>query len=218
MRRATTKRSNGRNAAHGRGRRGARQAADPRPPREALLDAAVTLFGARGPAAVSTREVAAAARVNNGLIHRHFRTKDELLRAALNRLASEIAAAGPAADSEPDALVRYFDATFARGAYWRLLARALLDGRNPTDLQTTFPTMERIVVAFRRLEKAGALPPGLDPRAVAAALTAMGLGWLVFEPFLAQSTGLADEGVEQARRRVRHVGLALLRAIVTASR
>jgi len=216
MTRATSKRSGERTAPRVRARRRTPEAAGPRPPREALLDAAVELFGARGPAAVSTREVAAGARVNHGLIHRHFRTKDELLRAALGRLASEIAAAGPADDSEADALVRYFDATFARAAYWRLLARALLDGRDPADLQTKFPTMERIVAAFERLEKAGALPAGRDARAVAAALTALGLGWLVFEPFLAQSTGLDGEGIETARRRVRRVALTLLGLMVGA--
>ena len=67
--------------------------------REALLRAATALFGERGPASVSTREIAALANVNSGLIHRHFRTKDRLLREVLNELAHEIGNGSPLRNS-----------------------------------------------------------------------------------------------------------------------
>ena len=46
---------------------------------EALVAAAMRLFGERGPGAVSLREVAAEAGVNYGLIHQYVGTKDDLL-------------------------------------------------------------------------------------------------------------------------------------------
>jgi AcrR family transcriptional regulator len=49
----------------------------------AVVQAATTLFAERGPAAVSLREVAQAADVNLGLIHRHIGSKTDLLAAVL---------------------------------------------------------------------------------------------------------------------------------------
>ena len=123
-----------------------------KPAREALLEAAARLFAERGPAAVSTREIAAEANVNNGLIHRHFGTKDELLRQTMERLASEIAEAADA-DDDPASLLRFLDATRERSGYWRLLARCLLDGQQMDELQTEFPTMSRIVALVGELQR-----------------------------------------------------------------
>ena len=49
-----------------------RSVEEPKDARAALLDTAVTLFALHGPATVTTRQIAAAAGVNLGLIHRHF--------------------------------------------------------------------------------------------------------------------------------------------------
>src|SRR5690242_2767504 len=46
----------------------------------AVLDAATELFADKGPDAVTVREVADRASVNHALIHRHYGTKQELLR------------------------------------------------------------------------------------------------------------------------------------------
>src|SRR5258708_39978720 len=58
----------------------------------AVLDAAMALFAAHGPASVSVRDIAAAARVNHALVHRHFGSKQEVLRAVLDRAVTESAA------------------------------------------------------------------------------------------------------------------------------
>ena len=58
---------------------------------DALITAATELFSARGPSAVSVRAIAKYAQVNHGLVHRHFGSKEGLLRAVQNRLASDIA-------------------------------------------------------------------------------------------------------------------------------
>ncbi|MBV8348759.1 MAG: helix-turn-helix transcriptional regulator, partial [Mycolicibacterium sp.] len=54
----------------------------------AILDSAAELFAERGPAAASIREIAAHARVNHGLLFRHFGTKEQLVAAVLNHLAA----------------------------------------------------------------------------------------------------------------------------------
>jgi AcrR family transcriptional regulator len=57
--------------------------------RRALLDAAVTLVAERGWDAVTTRQIAERAGVNQGLIHYHFRSKDQLVHAAFERALRE---------------------------------------------------------------------------------------------------------------------------------
>jgi len=55
--------------------------------RDALLDAAEAVFGARGVAAASLADVAAAAGVTRGALYWHFRDKADLLQAMLARAA-----------------------------------------------------------------------------------------------------------------------------------
>jgi len=53
--------------------------------RTAVLDAADRLFASRRPSQVSIREIAASAGVNHALVHRHFETKENLVREVLDR-------------------------------------------------------------------------------------------------------------------------------------
>src|SRR5262245_36480056 len=57
--------------------------------RKLLIDAYLELLRDRGPEAISVREVAAAAGVNHGLVHRHFGSKEALVPAAVARLVAE---------------------------------------------------------------------------------------------------------------------------------
>src|SRR5262245_53478169 len=93
----------------------------------AVLDAATTLFAARGPASVSVRDIAAAAGVNHALVHRHFGSKQEVLRAVLERTVQEIAAATSEIADSRISLQQRFKVVAEHGDYWRVLARASLD-------------------------------------------------------------------------------------------
>lgn len=169
--------------------------------REALLNAAAALFAERGAEAVSTREIASEAKVNNGLIHRHFRTKDALLREVLEGLSSEIASIDQRGD-ETAVLLRFFNAIRERETYWRLLARTMLDGQPVDRLQRTFPTMNRVIELIGELQAQGRGPAGADPRTVAALVGAVAFGWLVFEPWLLAAGGFAEDEKEAAGRDV----------------
>ncbi|MFN2377946.1 MAG: TetR/AcrR family transcriptional regulator [Candidatus Binatia bacterium] len=171
------------------------------PTREALLKAAAALFAERGAEAVSTREIASRAKVNNGLIHRHFRTKDALLREVLEGLSSEIASLDQRGD-ETAVLLRFFNAIRERETYWRLLARTMLDGQPVDRLQRTFPTMDRVIELIGELQAQGRGPADADPRTVAALVGAVAFGWLVFEPWLLAAGGFSEEEKEAAGRDV----------------
>ncbi len=60
---------------------------------EAVRQAATDLFAERGADAVTVREVADRAGVNHALIHRHFGTKEELLRVVLSEAVERMAVA-----------------------------------------------------------------------------------------------------------------------------
>jgi len=127
---------------------------------EAVLDAATTLFATRGPASVSVRDIAAAAGVNHALVHRHFLTKHDVLRAVLERAAQEIAAIAAEITDARAGMGRLFAASAMHETYWRALARALLDGENPHALQRDFPTVRRLITLLEKeRQQRRRLPP-----------------------------------------------------------
>jgi len=177
--------------------------------KQALLDAAAELFAEQGPARVSVRELADRAGVNHGLVHRHFGSKEGLLRALMERLAQSIAASAEPNDGValPPALV----ASAARSAYWRVLARALLDGRDPRELQAGFPLIRQLLTRVKRAQAAGLVIDDVDARLLTAMSLALGLGWLLFEPFVLAATGLERRHRDELREQAQALWLRLVR-------
>src|SRR5690242_11336617 len=67
-----------------------RREAEARATREALIDAAVALFGDRGYAEVGTEQIVARAKVTRGALYHHFADKQDLFRAAFERVEQEL--------------------------------------------------------------------------------------------------------------------------------
>jgi AcrR family transcriptional regulator len=178
--------------------------------RRALIDAAAELFAEQGPARVGVREIADRARVNHGLVHRHFGSKDNLLRAVLDDLSGRIwrgidvppSSASPSLADGMTTLSGVFDAVARNPRYFRVLARALLDGYEPRDLQSAYPVVEALVAALDAARGRGEVDPRIEPRMAVALLVSTALGWLVFEPYVLLATGQDDLPLEEARARV----------------
>ncbi len=151
---------------------------------EALLDAAEAEFLDVGVAAASVRRIAARARVNHGLVHRHFGSKTGLVTAVLERLAQQTAEAFDRGD-RPDAIL---DLASPLGRHLRLLARAALDNVDMRSLQSSHPVAERLV---GRLQSELGLQDDVARR-TAAHLMALTFGVQLFGPFIFEATG-ADE-------------------------
>jgi AcrR family transcriptional regulator len=86
--------------------------------RNALVDAARSLFGERGFAAVSTEEIVQAAGVTRGALYHHFKDKQDLFTAVVERVEQEI-------------LERVAAAALAEADVWeqqRVAVGAFLDG------------------------------------------------------------------------------------------
>lgn len=145
-----------------------------------MLRSAADLFAERGLAATSIRDIAARSRVNHGLIHRHFGSKDGLVAAVLDHLGQHLAEL-LANDAEGSAVAAAVDRQL------RVLAYASLDGYPIGELQSRFPTMGVLLDAVRPQH-----PTDLSARLAAAHTIALQLGWCLFGDFLRASTGLED--------------------------
>src|ERR1700747_3401710 len=146
----------------------------------AVLAAASALFAEQGPAATSIREVAARAKVNHGLLHRHFGTKRELLAATLQHLADSGAALRDSGASQ-----QQLEAVHELQA--RVMVRSMLDGFPIEELQQRFPGMERFLDEVRSSHS-----DERQARLLAAHGMALQFGWGLMAPTLRVAFGLTD--------------------------
>ena len=148
----------------------------------ALINAAARCFAERGIAQVSIREIAKAANVNHGLVHRHFGSKDGLLKATLRELSTSVDERLKGVDrNEPlfALLPKIFGGTKDVGLHWRVVTHALLEGMTVAELQDDFPVFERLVQASKIAGKSHEQAVGQ-----AALIFATGLGYMVFQDYL----------------------------------
>ena len=98
--------------------------------RAQILQAALTLFAYRDVSTVAVEEVAAEAGVSPALVHHYFGTRDDLVHAALEAAAEEIAAKledlapGTPAEVLAAGLETYLDFISEQPAAWSALLRA----------------------------------------------------------------------------------------------
>ncbi|MDJ0853054.1 MAG: helix-turn-helix domain-containing protein [Myxococcota bacterium] len=158
----------------------------------AVCKAGAALFAERGPGAVSSREIAARAGVNYGLLHRHFGSREALVSEIMTRLSAEL---GRALDEGRRSGRSVFATLAEQPAYARALARAALDGFDMASLQDAHPILHRLVPLVSGGAAVDEAP--LEHRAAVAAASAAFLGWAVFGSFLAPA--LRIEGAEGER-------------------
>lgn len=158
-----------------------------------LVDAAIELFGDRGPDAVSLREVASAAGVNYGLIHQYVGTKDDLLRLALRRVSAE-SAERFAADPVPTTVDRLVGREGA-SASLRLLAWAILMGRSADDLMGRSLGLPALASRLDADED--------DARSAVVLAMSLLFGWQLFGDYLTSSIDLSPDGRDASAAAVR---------------
>lgn len=178
---------------------------------EQLVAAAMELFAERGPDRVSLRQVAARAGVNYGLVHQYIGTKEDLLTLVFRR-ASAGQAEEFARSSSFEEAVRWIMRPKS-STYVRMLAHALLEGRDPGHLMGPSPAMQELR-RWRDDARGGGPTTGEpldDARVQVAMLTAVVLGWRMFGPFLREITGideLPEDAVTEAVFALARAGLA----------
>jgi AcrR family transcriptional regulator len=150
-------------------------------PRDRLIAATLRLLVSRPVAGVSVRDIAAEAGVNHGLVHRHFGSKDGLIRAAVER-ASKLVYQGAAT---PVRASWFFDRLREHPELAILVARACLDGPKEL-LAIAAPPPELLKkLADRLAPMLKAIGGGnVDAYFANAVWTSALLGWFIFKPML----------------------------------
>ena len=157
-----------------------RTAPEPADARDKLVDATLRLLVSRPVAGVSVRDIAAEAGVNHGLVHRHFGSKDGLIRAAVERAARTVYV-----DGTPARASWFFQRLREHPELAILVARACLDG--PSDLLAIAappPELLRRVAERLRPLTAPLGQLGVDAYLANALWTCALLGWFVFRPMI----------------------------------
>lgn len=182
----------------------------------AILIAAADLFSRKGPAKVSLREIAAKANVSYGLIHRFYRTKENLLVAVMELLVSY---GGDRLSDEHDAyaaIENSFGADADAGQFGRMLTWAIFEGTQP----------DRLLGGVRsrgyraQIDALWADPvepqarDEFDSNVVASLLALVGGVWDLYEPYL---TELADNP-SRSREDIRQEVTDILKVLVFATR
>ncbi|QYG94420.1 TetR/AcrR family transcriptional regulator [Iamia sp. SCSIO 61187] len=160
--------------------------------KEAVLEAASVLFAEKGPAATSLREIARAAAVNHGLIHRHFGSKQRLVGAVHDHLAQRLAATDPFRQATVASALDAFHTLEDNRTYWMVLTRAMLDGELADVLGSDLAGGHRMVETLR-----AAIGDHADLDASDLMAFAFSFGWLLLRDFIQAATGAGDDVPEQ---------------------
>ncbi len=162
-------------AAAGNGRPARKQQQRSIVTQQKLLDAAVQAFSESGFKGTSTRDIADRAGVHHPLITYHFKNKDQLWRAAAERIFREfnvalVKAMADIPESRPRARAEIFIRTYVRYAHNQpALHKFILQESSHPSARLNWliehhlkPLFEIVVKSLRELQDLGIAPPG-DP-------------------------------------------------------
>ncbi len=146
----------------------------------ALIESTATLLAEQGPARIGLREIAERAGVNKGQIHHYFGSKQNLIEAAVRKLAREHYdnATERAGGPMPVPLTLGLDTR-----YWQTIIRLILNG----DLDTAgLEFDEGISVPQRALDELAKNDgeASVELKAAVAGAMALELGWTAFQDFI----------------------------------
>ena len=149
--------------------------------RTALVLAAVELLAAKGPASLTTREIADRAKVNQGLIYHYFESREHLFAEAV-ALANQ----GIQAAALPGMPLDLVVATRARltSLSMPLMARLMVNGVSVSSVRKEFPVFDRL------LADASSRQGSRDPRLVVFATAALTLGGTLWDDMLRRQIGI----------------------------
>lgn len=168
--------------------------------RVAVIEAANDLFGEKGPDAVSIRDVAKRARVNHGLVHRHFGTKEQLLREVMRNYANAFMRQAEDVPSVDVATRKMLQVMTEQPSFVRIVAHLLLSGHEAEE----FVAESGGLALLAQLTQKEAGLSAKEGQLLSAASTAMCMGWVLFESFLLAGAGFEGD-IDEARNYIREL-------------
>lgn len=181
--------------------------------RDNILEAADELFGASGFDAVSTREIAERAGVNKALIHYHFKNKDDLFAAVLDRYyerASAVLLSALAQPGEPRALMgrvldAYFDFLSHNRSFSRIVQREGAGGRHQELIQSKLQSLFATGMAAMQAAYPATRSGDMAAHHVLVSLYGMIAGYFMFSDLIGPLTGKDPLLRAQLAARKRHL-------------
>jgi TetR/AcrR family transcriptional regulator, repressor for neighboring sulfatase len=180
---------------------------------KAILDATEMLLMERSPSNITVREIATAANIKHPLIHRHFKTKDEVILAVHARSIQKIHVDLGKLSSAEGSVKSFFKAVLDNKFRQITLAKAMIDGVHPNLLQHQFPTMEHALMLIKKRNETTDQKADFEPEVFTAALGGMLLGWILFEPFLRAATSLEDRDDVEIQGKIIEIIETILRKV-----
>jgi TetR/AcrR family transcriptional regulator, repressor for neighboring sulfatase len=160
--------------------------------REALLESAQRLMADLGPGNVPLRDIAEDAGVNFGLVYQYLGTREDVLRAVYQRVATRAVTRFEPVEHLSDAVGLFM--SIPGDSIARIMAWAALDGSYPGDVFGSSPALEQVAVIIERESAAAGRPmDGDEARLLAALMMVIALGWRLF-----RSIGLTSAGLDAA--------------------
>lgn len=165
---------------------------------ERLVRAAGDLIVEVGPRAATVRAIASRAGVNHGLVHHYFKSKDDLLRAAMVRLVEEhrnfVKQEGGGDPIPPPMLL------LEQRRYIRAVAHCVLDGEIDLALLEVTEGLSVPRAAFDHVRASRGGTADIELKSALCVAMALEMGWVLLEPFIFAVAEVSDEEVPQARR------------------
>ena len=158
----------------------------------ALIEAAAERFASDGIGAVSVRQIAEAAGVNHGLVHRHFGSKDELARRVGAYFDERMRQAVGEPQSLAEAVRRAALASRRDPRLWRYIARLILEGETEAMPRGPGNYLRSLAELAERDQASGLLTTGMDAKELIFIIAALGLGMELFGEYLADAVGLPE--------------------------
>lgn len=155
---------------------------------DAIIDATASLWEESGTAELSLRTIAARAGVNYGLVHRHFGTKAEVMRATMQRQfagAYELIATAPTLIQAIDLFLSVSSGALARRLAWAVLQGAAAELRLSED-----PFLERLCELAAQGSGGQFTAGSREARVLVGSVVTVMFGWRLYEPYVVNGLGL----------------------------
>lgn len=160
---------------------------------EAVIEATIELCRTGGPDKVTLRRVADQANVNYGLVHRHFGTKAEVIKAAMRRAHERSFRVLVEPYENLETAVSHIlvegSNTLARVMAWGILQGEIDSILPPAESSLMLMALYQLAAKDSEAKSAA---DSLATRVTVGTLVASLLGWRLFEPYIVRGLKLGD--------------------------
>ena len=155
---------------------------------------------------MTIRQVAEHAGVSHALVHKYFGSKDDLIKAVIDRVDVKRATAARAAVSLRDAYQGLLPRVMLQRDHSMMLVRSAMEGTEYVSLAERIRTTSAMVALARDAAASGtqplAPPRDIDPRVLVSAITSMILGWASIEDWVWPTAGIDPAEKEEVYRQL----------------